>query len=246
MPEPIRLIIADDEPLAISNLAAKLASHADVDIVACFDNGDDTLAYLHQHPVDLVLLDIQMPGLKGTEVLQRLQKQSALTPPLLVLVTAYEQYAYPAFAHFAFDYLLKPVSRERLAKCLNDARLTLGHTLGHSPNATTTVDIQRLAFKTGSSTVWLDDTDIQLIEAAGNYMCVQTARDNLIVRETIKDLLQRLPAQFVQIHRSSLVNLHHVHKICSQHNDYLLTLSSGKVIAASRRYKQNWLHKLKL
>lgn len=242
MPEPIRLIIADDEPLAVSNLAAKLAGHTDVDIVASFDNGDDTLAYLLQHPVDLVLLDIQMPGLKGTEVLQRLQKQSALTPPLLVLVTAYEQYAYPAFAHFAFDYLLKPVSRERLAKCLHDARLTLGH----SPNATTTPDIQPLAFKTGTSTVWLDDTDIQLIEAAGNYMCVQTASDNLIVRETIKDLLQRLPAQFVQIHRSSLVNLHHVHKICSQHNDYLLTLSSGKVVAASRRYKQNWLHKLKL
>lgn len=246
MAERIRLLITDDEPLAISNLTAKLAGHTDLDIVACFDNGDDTLHYLTTHPVDLVLLDIQMPGLKGTEILAQLQKQSALTPPLLVLVTAYEQYAYPAFAHFAFDYLLKPVSRERLAKCLHDARLTLAAAAGLTPlpAAADTCGVKRLAFKTGSSTVWLDDSDIQLIEAAGNYMCVQTASENLIVRETIKDLLQRLPAQFVQVHRSTLVNLQHVHKICSQHNDYQLTLSCGKVVMASRRYKHHWQAKL--
>lgn len=239
MKHPIRLVLADDEPLALSNLKAKLADEHDLQVVACFDNGDDTLQFLQQQQVDLVLLDIRMPGLSGTEVLQRLQKTSALTPPLLVLVTAYEQYAYPAFANLAFDYLLKPVSRQRLTQCLQDARRALQQAMAvpvQTPN--------RLQFRSGSSVVWLDPTDIQLIEAAGNYLCVQTPNGNLVIRETLKELLSRLPAQFIQVHRSTLVNLHHVQKVSPQHNDYLLTLSCQKVIQASRRYKQYWQHLL--
>lgn len=235
MSKPIRVVLADDEPLALSNLKAKLACETDIQLVGCFDNGDDTLHFLQQQQADLVLLDIRMPGLSGTEVLQRLQKTSALTPPLLVLVTAYEQYAYPAFANLAFDYLLKPVPRQRLQQCLQDARLALQQ----APVAPAALP-PRLQFRSGNSDVWLDPTDILLIEAAGNYMCVQTLHDNLVIRETLKELLARLPPQFVQIHRSTLVNLHHVHKICPQHNDYQFTLSSGKVLQASRRFKQHW------
>lgn len=235
MSKPIRVVLADDEPLALSNLKAKLTNETDLHLVGCFDNGDDTLHFLQQQPVDLVLLDIRMPGLSGTEVLQRLQKTSALTPPLLVLVTAYEQYAYPAFANFAFDYLLKPVSRQRLQQCLQDARLAL-----RQQPATPAAPPARLQFRCGNSDSWLDPADILLIEAAGNYMCVQTQHENLVIRETLKELLARLPAQFVQIHRSTLVNWHHVHKICPQHNDYQFTLSNGKVVQASRRFKQRW------
>ncbi len=234
--QPIRLVIADDEPLAISNLKAKLATYPNLQIDACFDNGDDTLAYLQQHQVDLVFLDIQMPGLKGIDILKQLNKASALSPPLLVLVTAYEQYAFSAFEHFAFDYLLKPVSRQRLAQCLLDVRTTLDKNQPLSDVAPP----HKLTFRTGASTLLLDDIDVRVIEAAGNYMCVQTLAENLVIRETIKELLQRLPAHFVQIHRSILVNLHHVHKVKTHHNDYQFTLSDGKVVNASRRYKQNW------
>lgn len=233
----INLVIADDEPLAISNLKAKLANYPNLNIKACFDNGDDTLQYLqqHQHEVDLVFLDIQMPGLKGIDILKQLNKASAMAAPLLILVTAYEQYAFSAFEHFAFDYLLKPVSRQRLAQCLLDARTALDKQPELPPSTN-----HKLSFRTGASTLLLDDIDIVLIEAAGNYMCIQTLSESLVTRETLKELLQRLPGHFVQVHRSTLVNLHHVHKVQPHNNDYQFTLSDGKVVTASRRYKQNW------
>lgn len=334
----LNLVIADDEPLAISNLKAKLAGYPQLNIVACFDNGDDTLHYLLSHKVDLVFLDIQMPGLKGIDILKQLHKTSAMSAPLLVLVTAYEHYALPAFEHLAFDYLLKPVSRARLAQCLQDAATalqktagqaisaqalaaqnmaaqaitaissastsnatidstidsTIGSTIGstiecridtsldkrwqhettasagsqsgivrltgHSPTAptsaaTTVGDIspniplyssEKMLFRSGASAHLLDESDIMHIEAAGNYMCVQTIRQNLVVRETLKELLKRLPRHFVQVHRSTLVNLHHVHQIQPHNNDYLLQLSNGKQVIASRRYKQNWQAQLYL
>lgn len=233
----LTVVIADDEPLAISNLKAKLATYPHLNIVACFDNGDDTLQFLQQQQVDLVFLDIQMPGHKGIEILQLLQKTSAMAPPLLVLVTAYEHYALPAFEHLAFDYLLKPVSRQRLAQCLQDAATALDK---YRPAPLATATTQKMLFRTGASSMLLDDGDILQIEAAGNYLCVQTMQQSLVIRETLKELLQRLPGHFVQVHRSTLVNLHHVHQIKPHNNDYLLQLSDGKQVTASRRYKHNW------
>ncbi|NRQ44276.1 response regulator transcription factor [Rheinheimera sp. YQF-2] len=241
MTATLKVIIADDEPLAISNLKAKLAVYPNLEIIDCFDNGDDTLQFLQTAAdIDLVFLDIQMPGIKGIEILQQSAKSSAMTRPLFILVTAYEQFAFSAFEHFAFDYLLKPVSRQRLAQSLLDARTALDKL---SPQAAP-VPVNKLAFKTGASTLLLDDIDIMLIEAAGNYMCIHTLNETLIIRETMKELLQRLPKQFVQIHRSTLLNLHHVHKLQPHNNDYEFLLSNGKQVNASRRYKQNWAGQL--
>lgn len=237
----LKVIIADDEPLAISNLKAKLAAYPNLEIVECFDNGDDTLHYLQSSPdIDLVFLDIQMPGIKGIEILKQAAKGSAMTRPLFVLVTAYEQFAFSAFEHFAFDYLLKPVSRQRLAQTLLDARTALDK---HAPEALPNLN-NKLTFKTGASTLLLDAVEILLIEAAGNYMCVHTLNETIVIRETMKELLQRLPEQFVQVHRSTLVNLHHVHKVQPHNNDYQFILSNGKVANASRRYKMNWSDQL--
>lgn len=237
----LKVIIADDEPLAISNLKAKLAAYPNLEIVECFDNGDDTLQYLQSSPdIDLVFLDIQMPGIKGIEILKQAAKGSAMTRPLFVLVTAYEQFAFSAFEHFAFDYLLKPVSRQRLAQTLLDARTALDK---HAPEALPNLN-NKLTFKTGASTLLLDAVEILLIEAAGNYMCVHTLNETIVIRETMKELLQRLPEQFVQVHRSTLVNLHHVHKVQPHNNDYQFILSNGKVANASRRYKMNWSDQL--
>ncbi|PKM20904.1 MAG: DNA-binding response regulator [Gammaproteobacteria bacterium HGW-Gammaproteobacteria-15] len=241
MTAALKVIIADDEPLAISNLKAKLALYSNLEIIDCFDNGDDTLQFLQTAPdVDLVFLDIQMPGIKGIDILQQLAKGSAMTRPLFILVTAYEQFAFSAFEHFAFDYLLKPVSRQRLAQSLLDARTALDKLTLHTAPA----QVNKLTFKTGASTLLLDDIDIMLIEAAGNYLCIHTLNDILVIRETMKELLQRLPKQFVQVHRSTLLNLHHVHKLQPHNNDYEFLLSNGKKVNASRRYKLNWAGQL--
>ena len=241
MTAALNVVIADDEPLAISNLKAKLAVYPNLVISECFDNGDDTLAYLQTSPdIDIVFLDIQMPGIKGIDILQQAAKGSAMTRPLFVLVTAYEQFAFSAFEHFAFDYLLKPVSRQRLAQTLLDARTALDK----QPEQAVAVPVNKLTFKTGASTLLLDDIDILLIEAAGNYMCIHTLSETLIIRETMKELLQRLPKQFVQVHRSTLLNLHHVQKLQPHNNDYEFVLSNGKHVTASRRYKLNWADQL--
>ena len=241
MAAALKVIIADDEPLAISNLKAKLAVYPNLHIVDCFDNGDDTLQFLQTATdIDLVFLDIQMPGIKGIEILQQAAKASSLSKPLYILVTAYEQFAFSAFEHFAFDYLLKPVSRQRLAQTLLDARTALDK----QPEQAIVMPAHKLTFKTGASTLSLDDIEILLIEAAGNYMCIHTLNETLIIRETMKELLQRLPAQFVQVHRSVLLNLHHVHKVQPHNNDYEFCLSNGKTVPASRRYKLNWADKL--
>jgi len=237
MTQPLKVIIADDEPLAISNLKAKLAVYSNLEIVDCFDNGDDTLRFLQTAPdIDVVFLDIQMPGVKGIDILQQTGKGSAMARPLYILVTAYEQFAFAAFEHFAFDYLLKPVSRQRLAQSLLDARTALDK----HPEQPPTAPASKLAFKTGGATLLLDDIEILLIEAAGNYMCIYTLNETLVIRETMKDLLQRLPEPFVQVHRSTLLNLHHVHKLQPHNNDYQFVLSNGKLVNASRRYKLNW------
>ncbi|MBU1310216.1 MAG: LytTR family DNA-binding domain-containing protein [Gammaproteobacteria bacterium] len=241
MTAALKVIIADDEPLAISNLKAKLAVYPNMEIVDCFDNGDDTLQFLQTATdIDLVFLDIQMPGIKGIEILQQAAKGSAMTRPLYILVTAYEQFAFSAFEHFAFDYLLKPVSRQRLAQTLLDARTALDK----PSEQAMAVAANKLTFKTGASTLLLDDIEILQIEAAGNYMCIHTLNDTLVIRETMKELLQRLPQQFVQVHRSVLLNLHHAHKVQPHNNDYEFTLSNGKKVVASRRYKMNWADQL--
>ena len=241
MTAALKVVIADDEPLAISNLKAKLAVYPNLQIVDCFDNGDDTLQFLQTAAdIDIVFLDIQMPGIKGIDILQQAGKSSAMSKPLFILVTAYEQFAFPAFEHFAFDYLLKPVSRQRLAQTLLDARTALDK----QPDQPLAPPVNKLTFKTGGSTLLLDDIEIMLIEAAGNYMCIHTLHETLIIRETMKELLQRLPKQFVQVHRSTLLNLHHVHKLQPHNNDYEFTLSDGKKVNASRRYKLNWADQL--
>lgn len=241
MTAALNVIIADDEPLAISNLKAKLAAYPNLNIVSCFDNGDDTLQFLQTaDDIDLVFLDIQMPGIKGIDILQQSAKSSAMSRPLFILVTAYEQFAFAAFEHFAFDYLLKPVSRQRLAQSLLDAKAALDK----PPEQPMPTARTKLAFKTGGATLLLDDIEILCIEAAGNYMCIYTLNETLIIRETMKELLQRLPPQFVQVHRSTLLNLHHVHKLQPQNNDYQFMLSCGKLVNASRRYKLNWATQL--
>ncbi len=168
--QQIKTVIADDEPLAISNLKAKLATYPNIQIEACFDNGDEVLTYLQHNTVDLVFLDIQMPGIKGIEVLKQLNKSSAMAAPLIILVTAYDNYAFSAYEHFAFDYLLKPVSRQRLAQTLLDAKTALDK----QQDLPVAAAQSKLTFKTGASTLLLDDIDILMIEAAGNYMCVYT------------------------------------------------------------------------
>src|ERR1035437_1270336 len=123
---PMRTLIVDDEPIARQVLRDELHSVGDVEVVGEAGNGDDALVQIERLKPHLVLLDLQMPGLGGFDVIQRLP-QGAL--PIVIIVTAYDQHAIRAFEAGALDYLLKPVSRERLEKALDRARALRGKSL---------------------------------------------------------------------------------------------------------------------
>lgn len=203
----IRCLIVDDEPLAITVLEQHLAKVADVEVVATHTRALDALAYLQQHPVDLLFLDIQMPDLTGLHLVQALT-----APPPVIFTTAYRTYALEGFEHDAVDYLLKPIALPRLLRALDKyRRLHKGVAASPPPTASDepaqeylTVTVQRQP-----TNVRLDD--IRYIESLSDYVKIHTSGTPLITKERISALAEHLaPHGFVRIHRSFLVAQHHV------------------------------------
>jgi len=259
-------IIVDDEPLARRGLAVRLAEHQDVDIIAQCHNGREALEAIRAYQPDLMFLDIQMPGLSGFEVVQAIIEQG-LKLPLVVFVTAFDQYALQAFNVHAQDYLLKPADENRLAETMdkirkdlvskenavhksklvrlvsdvtgNDCEKILEELANNQPVSLSSFsDI--LAIKDAGEVSRVPVKDILWIDAAGDYMCVHTSKTTHILRKTMKQLEESLdPKQFIRSHRSTIVNKSYVDKFCSQLNgEYYLVMSNGKELKVSRSYKE--------
>ena len=215
--QPIRLVIADDEPLAISNLKAKLANYPNLQIDACFDNGDDTLTYLQQHQVDLVFLDVQMPGLSGITLANNLKGK---TP--VILLTAYDTYAVEAYGLDVLDYLLKPVSFDRFLQSCFKAYEWYNRS-GQPANATqanrTVMDAGTYAAGSDPrflfvhvdyNLVRIELNDILYIEAFKDYVKIflESSARPVVTRMSMKVLEERLGNfHFVRIHKSYIVSL---------------------------------------
>lgn len=233
--EPLRVLIVDDEHFAVHSLRLMLSHYPNLVILPSTGNGIKALDQLHNDNVDLVFIDVLMPGLNGIDVLKQLNKVSALSPPLFVIHTAYEQFAFPAFQYKAFAYLTKPLSPRQLQQVLTDAYAVLQR------KACQTLQQQhpKLQFHVGSSTVFIEEQEIILLEAAGNYVCLHTRHQNIIVRETLKELVTRLPPIFVQVHRSILINVLHIKQVINASISRLI-MSDDTEVRLSRRYKLNW------
>ena len=259
-------IIVDDEPLARKGLAVRLAEHKDVDVIAQCHNGREALEAVRAYQPDLMFLDIQMPGLNGFEVVQAIIEQG-LKLPLVIFVTAFDQYALQAFDVHAQDYLLKPADENRLAEAMdkirkdiinkenavhksklvrlvsdvtgNDCEKILAELANNQPVSLSSFsDI--LAIKDAGEVSRVPVKDILWIDAAGDYMCVHTSETTHILRKTMKQLEESLdPKQFIRSHRSTIVNKSYVDKFCSQLNgEYYLVMSNGKELKVSRSYKE--------
>jgi two-component system LytT family response regulator len=259
---PIRTILVDDEPLATQGLELRLEAHDDVEIVATASNGREAIRQIKTHKPDLVFLDIQMPGFDGFSVIQGLME---VEPPLFVFVTAFSDHAVRAFESQAVDYLVKPVDEDRLAATLDRVRQRLSEKrsaeeaerlkealVEHAPEAA-----EELADAGGSDgpasnrfekmikikdqgPIFRVDVDtIERIDAAGDYMCIQTGDNTLILRETMKDLEKRLdPRRFQRVHRSTIVNLDLVRQVKPHTNgECFLVLDSGAQVKVSRSYR---------
>jgi two-component system LytT family response regulator len=230
----LRVLIADDEPLARGGVRARLAGHADVTLVGECTDGPSALAALRAQPPDLVFIDVQMPGMSGLEVLEALPPGQR---PLTVLLTAYEQFALRAFELRALDYLLKPIDDERFADALDRARQALALQRGDAP-ARVKAYATRFQVRLGHRVRLVRADEIDWIEAHGDYAGLHAGGQLHLLRETLQRLAGRLdPTQFVRIHRSAIVRLDRVAEMQALSNrDHLLRLRDGAVLRASRTY----------
>ena len=254
----IRTILVDDEPLAIQGLRLRLDKHDDVEIIETCSNGREAIRAIKTHKPDLVFLDIQMPGFDGFSVVQGLME---VEPPLFVFVTAYSDHALRAFEADAVDYLMKPVDEDRLADTLDRVRQRLAEKRGAdearklqnvlaevAPDAIENMPVEdenagryerMINIKDRGQIFRVDVETIEHIEAAGDYMCIYTGDNSLILRETMKDLERRLdPRVFQRVHRSTIVNLDQVHQVKPHTNgECFLVLGSGAEVKVSRSYR---------
>jgi len=235
----IRAIIVDDEDPARAKLRRWLGREPDVEIAGEFDDGLSAAHAITTHSLDLVFLDIQMPGLSGLQVAAQLEPE---TSPLLVFVTAYDAHALAAFDLNAVDYLLKPYDEERFRRALDRVRSRIREP-EHRQSAVRVARQQtgtsdHLLVPTGDGLRLIDCTAIHSLEADDNYVHVHTAAQSYLLRRTLRDLLQQLGEQrFVRIHKSAAVNIAEIDALTSLFKgDYELRLRSGRLLRLSRRY----------
>jgi two-component system, LytTR family, response regulator len=243
----IRILIAEDEPIACERMRSLLAQEAGVELVGECTDGRETLDRLRELKPDLLFLDIEMPGLDGFDVLSALDRDAT---PLVILTTAYDHYAVKAFDIHAVDYLLKPFDQMRFRRALERARSQLDGRARKQisrlsmllKEAEPSSAVQRLVIRSGGRVVFLRTSEIDWLEAAGNYVRVHCHDQAHLVRETMNQMESRLdPARFVRIHRSIIVNVESIRELepCGN-GEYIVHVRGGKGLSLSRGYKSRF------
>ena len=245
--QKIRVVVADDEALAREGIRELLRPLADIEIVAESPDGIravEDIASLHP---DIVFLDIQMPGLDGFGVVSEI---GAERMPVVIFVTAYDEFAVRAFDVHALDYLLKPIDPVRFMDALARARAQLQaltvpafqQRLVELLKNTATGRPHRefVALKTGGKITLVRTTEIDWIDAEGDYVCVHTHGKKHLVRGRISEMETSLdPGRFARIHRSAIVNLEQIRELEPMFNgEYSLSLRDGTKLTVSRSYRE--------
>jgi two-component system LytT family response regulator len=264
----MKVLIVDDEPLARRGLVLRLEKMEGIELVGECGNGRDAIDAVRKQRPDLLLLDIQMPVMDGFQVLRHIQGPEM---PLVVFVTAFDEFAIQAFEAHALDYLLKPVDDTRLAEALERARaireereatghrtkllelvaelggvdeVSLDELLEKGLAALGQPYMDTLPIKDGGNTVRLRTETIDWIDAAGDYMCIHADGETHIMRGTMKKLEEILdPRRFQRIHRSTIVNIDRVRQVRSHINgEYFLILDDDVELKMSRHFKDRIQH----
>jgi DNA-binding LytR/AlgR family response regulator len=239
----IRTLIVDDEPIARQILRDELGGFSDVDVVGEAENGAEALAKIGQLTPDLVLLDLQMPGLGGFDVIRRLPEDAL---PIIIIVTAYDQHAIRAFEAGALDYLLKPVSQERLEKALDRARALHGRPrevaeslerLSEATGPPGAAKTRKVVGRAGEEYFLLNIEDVLAFQAERELVWIVTARRRYLATQALRHIDSRLRGTlFQRVHRNALVNVNHVRKMSPLSSQrWLLTLSKGQEFTVSKR-----------
>ncbi len=233
----MKTLIVDDEPIAREVLREELKPFEDVEVVGEAENGQQALEQIAEIRPDLVFLDLRMPVMGGLEVVGRLKGGHL---PVIVIVTAYDQYAIQAFEAGAIDYLLKPVSAARLQKTVERARA-----LHDSPreNAEKVAEIasapinRKVVAQRGEEYLLLAFEEVLAFQAEGEVVWIITAKNRFRATQTLRTIESRLQhMQFQRVHRNAIVNVNHVRKMSALSSQrWLLTLTNGQELIVSKR-----------
>ena len=226
----MKAIIIDDERLARQELKNLLTAHKEIEVIAECNNAQSAKEKIAELNPDVIFLDIQMPGKTGLELIEEV---SAL--PDVVFVTAYDEYAIKAFEVNAYDYLLKPVSPERLAETIK--KLTLKETSERKENTTPLKENDQVFIKDGEKTWFVRLSNIRLFESEGNYVRVYFDNFRPLILRSLNSLEERLDEKtFFRASRKHIVNLNWVESIETWFNGGLMVkLKGGQEIEISRR-----------
>jgi two-component system LytT family response regulator len=239
----IRTLIADDEPLARRGVRLLLERDPDIEIVGEASGGVEAADLITRLKPDLVFLDVQMVGCDGFETLMRVGPEAA---PVVVFVTAYDEYALRAFEFNAVDYLLKPYDDVRFAAALERARELVVRKRGDAVDDRLTRLIEhlegegrdRILLKSSGEIIFLKTSEVDWIEAEGDYVKFHVAGRAHLMRGTMAALEERLdPSRFIRIHRSTIVNVDRLRKLSpSFEGEYAVVLHDGTKLRLSRGY----------
>ena len=231
-----RALIVDDEELARHIIRELLQPHSEIEIVAECGNGFEAVKTFAEHKPDLIFLDVQMPKLTGFDVLELIG-----TEPLVIFVTAYDQYAMRAFDVHAVDYLLKPIGRERFEAALARAKERLGEKMPAAQELAAAARqplqfLERVVVKDGTRVTLIPIAKLDYVEAQDDYVALASQGKKHLKQQTIASIEACLdPNCFVRIHRSYIVNLERVVRIEPYGKDSRLAiLGDGARLPVSR------------
>jgi two-component system LytT family response regulator len=245
--------IVDDEELARRGIHSRLSGHDDITVAAECESGRTAVDVIQTHDLDLIFLDVQMPGLDGFDVIDAVGTDAM---PVVIFVTAYDEHALRAFDVHALDYLLKPLDEDRFNEALDHARsriaeqeagqfddrlsdLLSGLDDNGQPDPADAPN-DRFVVKSGGRVQFVKTEEIEWVEAAGDYVQLHTTEKKHLLRKTMKEMEEALPGkQFLRIHRSTIVNVDCLREMRphGSNGEYIAVLSDGTERKLSRTYR---------
>lgn len=236
MDKPLRCIIVDDEEGAHLVIKHYLQNLNNVQLTASFFNAVEALAYLHQHPTDLMFLDINMPGLTGLQMLGSLSN-----PPMVVLTTAYREHALESYEYRVVDYLVKPFDFQRFIKAIDNvfSRVWVKHKSGKEENDNDVVSF--IMLKVDGDLIKILYDDIIYVQSWGNYVKVHTPSTTCLSSITTAEIEEKLDKlRFKRIHKSFIVSLSKIRKVTGGQ----LELDNGVLLPVGSTYRRDLIEKL--
>ncbi|WP_276840018.1 LytTR family DNA-binding domain-containing protein [Anaerovibrio lipolyticus] len=239
----LRTVIVDDEQPICDDIAYLLEAHPDIEVVATFQQSQQALAYLQQNPCDLLFLDIKMPGMSGLEFAECLSTLKLNV--MIIFVTAYEEYALPAFETSAVAYLTKPLGQARLTKALKKVRSLFSlvennESTGRTVPAVEAHHYHPISVQKGEALIPVQQRDILLAYVKEKLVFLRTKDGDFQLSMTLAELEELLdPELFLRVHRQYIVNTEAIAKVIPWfHGSYVLNMKdgAGTEIPVSRKH----------